>query len=91
MAGCQNGVLCRFWALVGGAPEERREPAEQRCAYARLRSEAPRPRGAALSLPVLVLHRRASEGCNRCDEGQREKFVNVTVVILLVVRVVAAV
>ena len=42
----------------------------------------------ALSLPVLVLHRRASEGCNRCDEGQREKFV---VVILFVVRVVAAV
>ena len=38
-----------------------------------------------------VLHRRASEGCNRCDEGQREKFVNVTVVILFVVRVVAAV
>ena len=26
-----------------------------------------------------------------CDEGQREKFVNVTVVILFVVRVVAAV
>ena len=49
------------------------------------------PSGAALSLPVLVLHRRASEGCNRCDEGQREKFVNVTVVILFVVRVVAAV
>ena len=47
--------------------------------------KAPRPRGAALSLPVLVLHRRASEGCNRCDEGQREKFVNMTVVILFVV------
>lgn len=58
---------------------------------ARLRSEAPQPRGAALSPPVLVLHRRASERCNRCDEGQREKFVNVTVVILFVVRVVAAV
>ena len=53
--------------------------------------QASRPRWAALSLPVLVLHRRASEGCNRCDEGQREKFVNVTVVILIVVRVVAAV
>ena len=34
VAGCQNGKLCRFWALVGGAPEERREPSEQRCAYA---------------------------------------------------------
>ena len=26
-AGYQNGVLCRFWVLAGGAPEERREPA----------------------------------------------------------------
>ena len=43
----QNGVLCRFWALVGGAPKERREPAEQRCAYARRCSEASRPRWAA--------------------------------------------
>ena len=34
-AGYQKGVLCRFWALAEGAPEERREPAEQRCAYAR--------------------------------------------------------
>ena len=33
-AGCQNGVLCRFWALVGGALEEHRKPSEQRCAYA---------------------------------------------------------
>ena len=47
-AGCQNGVFCRFWALAEGAPEERREPAEQRCAYARRCSEAPRPRWAAL-------------------------------------------
>ena len=31
----QNGVLCRFWALAEGAPEERRKPSEQRCAYAR--------------------------------------------------------
>ena len=34
-AGCQNGKLCRFGGLVGGAPKERRKPAEQRCAYAR--------------------------------------------------------
>ena len=34
-AGCQNGVLCRFWALVGCTPEERRKPTGQRCAYAR--------------------------------------------------------
>ena len=33
-AGYQNGKFCRFWGLVGGAPEERREPSEQRCAYA---------------------------------------------------------
>ncbi len=35
VAGCKNGKLCRFWALVGCAPEGRREPAGQRCAYAR--------------------------------------------------------
>ncbi len=33
-AGCQNGVLCRFWVLAGCTPEERREPSGQRCAYA---------------------------------------------------------
>ena len=38
-AGYQNGVLCRFGALAGGAPEERRKPSEQRCAYARRCSE----------------------------------------------------
>ena len=47
VAGYQNGKLCRFWGLVVGAPEERREPAEQRCAYACRCSEAPRPRWAA--------------------------------------------
>ena len=46
-AGCQNGKLCRFWALVGGAPEERRKPSGQRCAHARRCSEASRPRWAA--------------------------------------------
>ena len=46
-AGCQNGKLCRFWVLVWCAPEERREPAEQRCAYVRRCSEASRPRWAA--------------------------------------------
>ena len=46
-AGCQNGVLCRFGILAGCAPEERREPAGQRCAYARHCSEASRPRRAA--------------------------------------------
>ena len=34
VAGCQNGVLCRFWVLAVGAPKERREPSGQRCAYA---------------------------------------------------------
>ena len=47
VARCQNGKLCRFWGLVVGAPKERREPAEQRCAYARRCSEASRPRWAA--------------------------------------------
>ena len=48
VARCQNGKLCRFWVLVGGTPEGRREPAGQRCAYARRCSEASRPRWAAL-------------------------------------------
>ena len=46
-AGYQNGKLCRFWALVEGNLEERREPAEQRCVHARRCSEASRPRWAA--------------------------------------------
>ena len=47
VARCQNGKLCRFWVLVGGAPKERRKPSGQRCAYARRCSEASRPRWAA--------------------------------------------
>ena len=46
-AGCQNGELCRFWALVGCAPEERRKPSGQRYAYACRCSEASQPRWAA--------------------------------------------
>ena len=46
-AGYQNGKLCRFWALVGGALEEYRKPSGQRCAYARRCPEASRPRWAA--------------------------------------------
>ena len=38
-AGYQNGKFYRFWVLVGDAPEERRKPSEQRCAYARRCSE----------------------------------------------------
>ena len=49
-ARCQNGKLCRFGVLAGGALEERREPAEQRCAYARRCPEASRPRWAAQPL-----------------------------------------
>ena len=48
VARCQNGKLCRFLVLAGCAPEERRKPSEQRCAYARRCSEASRPRWAAL-------------------------------------------
>ena len=46
-AGYQNGKLCRFQALVGCTPKERREPAGQRCAHARRCPEASRPRWAA--------------------------------------------
>ena len=52
VAGCQNGKLCRFWVLAGGAPKERRKPSEQRCAHARRCSEASRPRWAAWSFFV---------------------------------------
>ena len=45
------GVRTAYFAALGswprGAPEGRRKPAEQRCAYARRCSEAPRPRRAA--------------------------------------------
>ena len=47
VAGCKNGKLCRFWALVGCAPEGRRKPSGQRCAYACRCPEASRPRWAA--------------------------------------------
>ena len=50
-AGYQNGVLCRFWVLVGGAPKERREP---RDSDALMRVAAPRRRGpAGLRDPVV--------------------------------------
>ena len=40
----QNGVLCRFWVLVGGTPKERREP---RDSDALMRVAVPRRRGPA--------------------------------------------
>ena len=43
--GCQNGKLCRCWVLVWCAPEERRKPAEQRCAF--MRVAVPRRRSPA--------------------------------------------
>lgn len=48
----QNGVLCRFWVLAGCAPEERRKPAGQRCAYARRCSA-----GVAAPLGCVILFR----------------------------------
>ena len=48
--GCQNGKLCRFWVLVWCAPEERRKPAEQRCAYA-----CRCPEGVAAPLGCVIL------------------------------------
>ena len=46
-AGYQNGKLCPFGVWVEGTPEERKEPAGQRCAHARCCPEASRPRWAA--------------------------------------------
>ena len=43
-AGYQNGILCRFGGLVGGAPKERREP---RDSDALMRVAVPRRRGPA--------------------------------------------
>ena len=44
VARCQNGILCLFWGLVGGAPKERREP---RDSDALMRVAVPRRRGPA--------------------------------------------
>ena len=56
-AGYQNDVLCRFWALTGGTPEERREPSEQQCAYARRCPEGvAAPPGCVALLPLFVQH-----------------------------------
>ena len=55
VAGYQNGKLCRFWALVGGALEEHRKPLEQRCAYAcRCPEGVAAPLGCVILLPLLV-------------------------------------
>ena len=56
------GVLCRFWALAEGAPEERREPSEQRCAYARRCSE-----GVAAPLGCVIFFASAEIGI--CTSG----------------------
>ena len=56
-AGYQNGVLCRFWALVGGALEEHRKPSEQRCAYAcRCPEGVAAPLGCVIPLLFLSPH-----------------------------------
>ena len=46
----ENGKLCRFWVLVGGTPEGHKEPAGQRCAYARRC-----PAGVAAPLGCVIL------------------------------------
>ena len=53
-AGCQNGKLCRFWVLAGCTLEERREPSEQRCAYAR---RCPAGVAAPLGCATLLVYR----------------------------------
>ena len=65
VAGYQNGKLCRFWALVGGALEEHRKPSDQRCAYARRCSEASRPRWAALSCRYCVNDKKYDQSVGR--------------------------
>ena len=49
----ENGKLCRFWVLAGGALEERRGPAGQRCAYARrCPAGVAAPLGCVICLPL---------------------------------------
>ena len=72
VAGCQNGKLCRFWVLAGGAPKERRKPAGQRCAYARRCPEASRPRWAAL--PAASMHSACFSGMERLDQAFRQSY-----------------
>ena len=74
VARCQNGKLCRFWVLVGGTPEGHREPAEQRCAYARRCSEASRPRWAALPAAASCAASTISEVRYPCTEAQRKNY-----------------
>ena len=68
----QNGVLCRFWVLAGCAPEERRKPAEQRCAYARRCSA-----GVAAPLGCVIFFASAEivacTPCTQCFPNVRDE------------------
>ena len=65
VARCQNGKLCRFWVLAGCTPEERREPSEQRCAYARRCSE-----GVAAPLGCVIFSVSVEiAACMPCAQG----------------------
>ena len=64
-AGCQNGKLCRFWVLVGGALEERRKPSGQRCAYA-----CRCPEGVAAPLGCVIFSVSVEiAACMPCAQG----------------------
>ena len=64
-AGYQNGKFYRFWVLVGDAPEERRKPSEQRCAYARRCSE-----GVAAPLGCVIFFASAEIAvCTSCAQA----------------------
>ena len=73
-AGYQNGKLCRFRVLVGCAPEERGEPAGQRCVHARRCPEASRPRWAALPAAASCAASTISEVRYPCTEAQRKNY-----------------
>ena len=64
-AGYQHGKFCRFWVLVGDAPEERRKPTGQRCAYARRCSE-----GVAAPLGCVIFSISVEiAACMPCAQG----------------------
>ena len=65
VARCQNGKLCRFCALIRCAPEERRKPSGQRCAYA-----CRCPEGVAAPLGCMIFFASAEIAvCTSCAQG----------------------
>ena len=70
--GVRTANFAAFGPWSRGAPEERRKPSGQRCAYARRCSEASRPRWAAL--PAASMHSACFSGMERLDQAFRQSY-----------------